>query len=94
MLLVIKIKVCEFEYFCSRNLKVTQSQTDGKIYFSLCLWRSDHHVASAYQTIQNSQFFNRCYFSKFRGIKPKIDNLTYSTQLYPSLESKKVVAAI
>ena len=28
-------------------------------------------------------------FSKFRGIKPKIDKLTNSTQLYPSLESKK-----
>ena len=25
----------------------------------------------------------------FRGIKPKIDKLTNSTQLYPSLESKK-----
>ena len=30
------------------------------------------------------------YFSKFRGIKPKIDNqLTNSIQRYPSLESKK-----
>ena len=28
-------------------------------------------------------------FSKFRGIKPKIDKVTNSTQLYPSLESKK-----
>ena len=31
---------------------------------------------------------NYHYFSKFRGIKPKIDKLTNSTQLYPSLESK------
>ena len=29
------------------------------------------------------------YFCKFRGIKPNIDKLTKSTQLYPSLESKK-----
>ena len=43
-------------------------------------------MASAYQTIQNSQFLNYHYFSKIRGIKPKIDKLTNSTQLYPSLE--------
>ena len=47
-------------------------------------------MASAYQTIQNSQFFNYHYFSKIRDIKPKIDKLTNSTQLYPSLESKKL----
>ena len=39
--------------------------------------------------IQISQFLNYHYFSKIRGIKPKIDKLTNSTQLYPSLESKK-----
>ena len=42
----------------------------------------------------NSQFLKYHYFSKIRGIKPKIDKLTHSSQLYPSLESKKVVAAI
>ena len=33
---------------------------------------------------------NYHYFSKFRGIKPKFERLTNSTQLYPSLESKKL----
>ena len=35
-----------------------------------------------------SQFFHYHYFSKIRGMKPKLDKLTSSTQLYPSQESK------
>ena len=74
--------------------KDPRSQIEITLVFSSCSWRSDRHVgvpkwytkmASAYQTIQNSQFLNYHYFSKFRGIKPKIDKLTNSTQLYPSL---------
>ena len=34
-------------------------------------------MASAYQTIQNSQFLNYHNFSKFRGIKPKKGDLCY-----------------
>ena len=46
-------------------------------------------MVSAYQTIQNSQFLNYHYFSKFRGIRPNIEKLTNWIQLYPPLESKK-----
>ena len=51
--------------------------------------------------IQNSviileilKFINCSYFAKIMTRKPKIGNSTKVTELYPFLESKKVVSAI
>ena len=42
------------------------------------------------KVVQNSKCLNYYHFSKIRDIKPKMDKLTNSIQLYPSLESKEL----
>ena len=39
------------------------------------------------------KFLNYSYFAKIMTRKPKISNLTKVTELYPFLESQKVVSA-